>query len=138
LFLRDAPETPAVISGRNACVIWADDDAAVRETGWMYCAVTAFHVLTAADGKEALRVFLSRRGDIKAVVLDVIMPEMGGVKAARRMREVQPSLPIVLMTGYDLGGEAKAACDEGVCNHVLGKPANHGQLAAMLQSMIRK
>jgi len=54
------------------------------------------------------------------------------------MREIRPSLPIVLMTGYDMSGEAKAACDEGVCNHVLGKPVNHGQLVTMLQSMIRE
>ncbi len=124
------------VSGQGACMLWVDDDDDVRKVGAEALRSSGFRVLTAADGQEALNVFLSRRSEIEAVVLDVIMPEMGGVKAARRMREVRPSLPIILMTGYDKSGEAQSACDEGVCDRVISKPVDSGELAVMLQSII--
>ena len=54
----------------------------MRETGAEALRSAGFHVLTAANGQEALSVFLSRGSEIRGVVLDVIMPEMGGVRAA--------------------------------------------------------
>jgi len=132
----DMPATAETAIGRGACVLWVDDDEDVRETGAEALRSAGFHVLTAADGRDALNVFLERRGEIHAAVMDVVMPEMGGVKAARRMSEVRPSLPIILMSGYDSSGEAQTACDEGICEGVISKPVQPGQLAAMLQSMI--
>ncbi|MDQ6958359.1 MAG: ATP-binding protein [Mariprofundaceae bacterium] len=132
----DMPAMAEAVTGRGACVLWVDDDDDVRETGAEALRSAGFHVLTAVDGQDALNVFLERRGEIHAAVMDVIMPEMGGVKAARRMNEVRPSLPIILMSGYDSSGEAQTACDEGICEGVISKPVQPGQLAAMLQSLI--
>ena len=46
-------------------------------------------------------------------------------------------MPIVLMSGYDRSGEAESACDEGICDHVMSKPVEPGQLAAMLHAMMK-
>ncbi len=135
--IQELSKATAAISGQGACVLWADDDDDVRKIGAEALRSTGFRVLTAADGQEALSIFLSRRSEIRGAVLDVIMPEMGGVKAARRMREIHPSFPIILMTGYDKSGEADAAYVEGICDHVISKPIDHSQLATMLEGMIR-
>jgi len=135
-FMRDIPKVAEAVPVRNACVLLADDDDDVRETMAEALRVMDFTVLTAKNGREALQLFLSRRNEIHAVVLDMVMPEMGGVKAARRLREVKSALPIVLMTGYDINGQAKAACDEGVCERVINKPVPPGQLVGLLQSML--
>ncbi len=96
------PKAMVTASGQGACILWAeeeeeeeedDDDDDVRETGAEALRSAGFHVLTAANGQEALSVFLSRGSEIRGVVLDVIMPEMGGVRAARRMREMRPPCP---------------------------------------------
>jgi len=131
---QELPHAVAAVSGNGACVLWVDDDDDVRRVGAEVLRSSGFNVLTAADGHEALNVFLAHRADIHGAVLDVIMPRMGGVKTARRMREVCASIPIILMTGSDKGGEAQRACDEGICDHVVNKPVDHVQLAAMLQS----
>jgi len=135
--MQGGPKLTAAVSGQGACVLWVDDDDDVRKTGEEALRSTGFRVLTAADGQEALGIFLSHRSEIQGAVLDVIMPEMGGVKAARRMREIHPSFPIILMTGYDKSGEADAAYVEGICDHVISKPIDHFQLANMLAGMIR-
>jgi len=113
----------------SCCVLWADDDRAVRETVCEAMGRRGLRVLTARDGREALEVFLRHRERIDAAVMDVVMPRMGGVKAALRMREVRPMLPVVMLSGYDVHDEAHRAHEEGLCDRVFSKPVNPDTLA---------
>jgi len=132
--VQDLPEATGDMCGKGECILWVDDDDDVRDTGIEVLRSTGFNVISATNGKEALSIFLDRRSEITGVVMDVIMPEMGGVEAARRMREVSPSLPVILISGYDISGESETACNQGICDHLLRKPVDFAKLSAMLAS----
>ncbi len=55
-------------------------------------------VYTAANGEEAVNL-LQRRSDVEAVVTDLAMPEMDGVRLVSWLRQEQPDLPVVVLTG---------------------------------------
>ena len=56
--------------------------------------------LSAMNGKEALEVF-HRNPEIDLVILDLVMPEMGGIETFNRLKELKPELTVVLCSGYN-------------------------------------
>ena len=81
-------------------VLVVDDDPTVREVA--SAIVTGFHfeVLTANDGREGVNTFRKHHRKITAVLLDMTMPQLGGIDAMREMREIDASVPIILVSGY--------------------------------------
>lgn len=110
---RTGPVEAAAVPSRAAwtatgLALLADDEPAIRAVASQLLNNAGFDVVEAADGKEAVALFEERREQISVVLLDVTMPEMDGREARRRMRALNGSVPIVLMSGYAHG----AAADE--------------------------
>jgi CheY-like chemotaxis protein len=82
-------------------VLVVDDEASVRSTITRVLEHLGLSVLSAPDGSSALEVFQSHLNVIDCVLLDLTMPGMPGTEVARAMRAIHPSLPIVLMSGYN-------------------------------------
>jgi two-component system cell cycle sensor histidine kinase/response regulator CckA len=59
-----------------------------------------YHVLEAPDGVEGLEVFRGHRGQIDAVVTDIVMPNLDGWGLVDELRRVGESVPIVVMSGF--------------------------------------
>jgi len=87
--------------GTGQIVLLADDSEALRETGKGLLEHFGYQVLLADNGREAVDVFNAKRDDIDLVILDIVMPRMGGVRAADKIHEVRPDIPIIFATGYD-------------------------------------
>jgi len=60
-----------------------------------------YQVVVASNGEEAVNIFNRHSQDIDLCILDVVMPQMGGGKAAIAMREIKPDVKIIFATGYD-------------------------------------
>ena len=76
-----------------------DDDAPVREVLSEYFVALGYVVDTAADGREALDALVRERPDV--VLLDMRMPEMDGMDVLRRLRRVDPDVPVIMVTAND-------------------------------------
>jgi signal transduction histidine kinase/CheY-like chemotaxis protein len=106
----DPATTPAPLatatSPDEAWVILAvDDDDLVRATTVEMLETMGYHVLQARSGAEALR--LLEHTTVHLVVTDHAMPQMTGTQLAQRVRDRDPTLPVVLVTGYaDIAGGA--------------------------------
>jgi len=87
--------------GTGQTILLADDSEALRETGKGLLEHFGYHVLLADNGREAVDIFNDKRDDIDLVILDIIMPRMGGVRAADKIREARPEIPVIFSTGYD-------------------------------------
>jgi PAS domain S-box-containing protein len=84
----------------SGTVLVVEDEEGVREVAERMLQEIGFNTVTAVDGRDALEA-IDRVGDsVTAVLLDLSMPRMGGQETFRRLREVRPNLPIVLMSGY--------------------------------------
>jgi two-component system, cell cycle sensor histidine kinase and response regulator CckA len=81
-------------------VLLADDEAAVRDVARRVLEMSGFRVLQAANGREAVELFRRHAGEVRAVLLDLTMPEMGGVESFQALRQLRPDVPVVLMSGY--------------------------------------
>ncbi|SDG38407.1 two-component system, cell cycle sensor histidine kinase and response regulator CckA [Limimonas halophila] len=89
----------AAVGGAAQRVLLVDDDTAVRTFAARALANRGYAVTAAANGEEALRLLDDGAG-AEIVVTDIVMPGMDGLALARTLRQRQPGLPVILMTGY--------------------------------------
>ncbi len=81
-------------------IIVVDDDAAVRRIASRILIEEGFPVLEASDGDEAIQLAEQLGHDVGLVVTDIVMPRLNGIELLERLARIQPSLPVVLMSGY--------------------------------------
>ncbi len=81
-------------------VLLVDDEPAVLEVTRQILEHFGYTVLTAQGGKEALALFERQAEEFRIVILDLTMPDMGGVEVCKRLREHRPLIPILLSSGY--------------------------------------
>jgi two-component system, cell cycle sensor histidine kinase and response regulator CckA len=94
-------------------VLLVDDESAVRELGERILRKGGYTVLTAANGHEALDTYANERDRIALVILDLIMPGMGGKDCLRGLRSLDPSVRVLVASGLGSDGVAKECRDLG-------------------------
>ena len=115
-------------------ILIVDDEAMIRDLCMR--ALHDYRVLEAADGEEALKIF--ERGGVDAILTDVMMPKVDGLELLKRIKEQEPTLVVIIMTGYadkDLILKAlKADADDFIT-----KPLNLLQLkSAVDKALVKK
>jgi PAS domain S-box-containing protein len=93
-------------SGRET-ILLVDDEEMVRALGQRVLERCGYTVLMAEDGVQALEMYQAHREEIGLVVLDVVMPEMGGLECLRRLRELDPQVKVLISTGYTANNTAQ-------------------------------
>lgn len=81
-------------------VLVVDDEPGVRSVTELLLRKWGFEVLQAHDGQVGVEVFRENANDIAAVMLDLTMPNLNGEDACRHIRQLRPSTPVILMSGY--------------------------------------
>jgi len=110
------------------CVLIADDNRQVAEVLRASLEDAGFEVLTAYSGLAA--VACVEQNEVAVAVLDVLMPGISGDAVAERLRQINPKLPVVLMTG----GDGAFAAASGF--PVLRKPFAHEELVETLRRLL--
>jgi two-component system response regulator MprA len=116
-------------------VLVVDDDRAVRESLRRSLEFNGYEVSLAGDGAEALAGISSVRPD--AVVMDVMMPRLGGIEATRALRGVGNDVPILVLTARDAVGDRVEGLDAGADDY-LTKPFALQELLARLRALLRR
>lgn len=83
---------------KNMTIMIAEDDDTVRDSVVNAVSLFADSVLAVRDGREALETYETRKPDI--ILLDIEMPEINGLQAARKIRETDSSTPIFIVTSF--------------------------------------
>ena len=86
-------------------VLVIDDELAIREAIEDILDLLDIEVLSAANGKEGVELFANWQSKISMVLLDMRMPVMSGEETYRHIRNLDPSIPVVISSGY---GEQEA------------------------------
>ncbi len=119
------PQTGAGGLGRiqpgRGTVLVADDESLVRAFATEALKGLGYRVLVAENGKQALQIYEQQRQEIDCVLLDLIMPELSGLEAYRRMRAVDPEVRVVFASGYSTGEILRDAPDARSAAFI-GKP----------------
>ncbi|MDA3786289.1 MAG: response regulator [Deltaproteobacteria bacterium] len=116
-------------------ILLVDDDESIRETGQVLLEARGFQVFTAHDGHHALEVYQKKGEEIDLVVLDMIMPRMGGSETFDRLQEINPAIKVLLSTGYSIEGQAADIVGRG-CAGYIQKPFNMADLTKKIMEII--
>ena len=90
-----------------------------------------YAVITANSGNEAIRIYKEKQHEIDMVILDMIMPQMGGEDVFDRLKEMNSNVRVLLSSGYSLNGQAKMILDRG-CDGFIQKPFTIDELSRKL------
>ena len=88
-------------SGGNETLLIAEDEPMVLAVAERILTGAGYHVLSAANGREAVETFSEHRDQIALTLLDVVMPIMTGRQAFDAIRQIAPAAPVMFCTGYD-------------------------------------
>ncbi len=104
-------ETPSIRKNKkpkvNATILIIDDEPIVTETWKDFLSAEGYLVITAKDGKEGLEIFRKKKNEIDLVILDYIMPEMGGEEIVTHLKGINPDVKILLSSGYSENAKTK-------------------------------
>ncbi|MCL5123055.1 MAG: response regulator [Deltaproteobacteria bacterium] len=80
-------------------ILFADDEPAIRELAGTYLTESGYKILMTSDGLEALSVFQRKSAEIDLVIVDLLMPEIGGLQLINEIRKHNPGIKIIVTTG---------------------------------------
>jgi len=124
-----------IVNGNGEVVLLVDDEAHIRATGKEVLESLGYEVLLAKDGQEAVDIYSKSFKRIKVVVMDVVMPKLGGVEAAHQIMALNPNVKVIFASGYDI----EEALPENVLSSevpVLAKPYDVKLLSKEIASAI--
>jgi CheY-like chemotaxis protein len=113
-----------------------DDEPAVRDIAAQMLRGLGFTVLQAGNGKEALARLREAVG-VRLVLLDLTMPQMGGVATLREIRKLDAELPVVLMSGWNERDQNGAAAKAGASGF-LDKPFHRETLIQAVRAALKE
>ena len=117
--------------GGNETILLVDDEAPIRSLGVRLLGKGGYTVLTAPDGQAALEMYERHGSEISLVILDLLMPEMGGKQCLEKLLKIDPKLKVIIATGYSADQMKEIASGNGA-RGFLRKPF---QLVQMLNTV---
>jgi len=120
----------------SGTILLVDDEDIILDVGVKLLGTLGYEVLAAKSGEEALRIYQSRKSEIILVILDMIMPHMGGRETYVRLKGVDPDVKILLSSGYSVDDQASTILEKG-CDGFIQKPYNVKQLSVEISKVLR-
>jgi len=102
------------LTGRGETILLVDDEPNFLETSSILLVDSNYEVITASNGKDALELYEKYRGKIKLVVLDLVMPKMGGEDCLRALLRTDPKVKVLMISGAQKPGIAEDLKVSGV------------------------
>jgi len=132
----DAALERKVVKGTETILI-VDDEDIVLDVGVEVLKTLGYRVLAARSGPEAIEIYRQKAGEIDMVILDMIMPEMGGGRVFDAMKGINPSVKVLLASGYSLNGQASNILSRG-CRGFIQKPFSIIDLSRKIREVLGK
>jgi two-component system, cell cycle sensor histidine kinase and response regulator CckA len=128
-------ESKGVLPGGSETILLVDDEQMIRDLGTRILTKAGYTVIAASNGKEALEVYRTQNSRISLVIMDLIMPEMGGKQCLENLLALDPSVRVVVASGYSLDGATKELLALGARGFV-NKPYDMRQVLEIVRSVL--
>lgn len=135
--LRAIPDntvSPKALQGQETILI-VDDEPFIVDVTRDILKSFGYEVLAASSGEEAIRVYREHAGSIGLVILDMIMPDMGGGDVFECLKTIDPGVKVILASGYSISGQAQTIMERG-CRAFLQKPFGMTELSRKVREIL--
>jgi two-component system, cell cycle sensor histidine kinase and response regulator CckA len=122
-------------TGNGELILVADDELAIREIIRVTLEANKYRVITAGDGTEAVALFAERKGEIRAAIIDIMMPYMDGPATIRALKKMNPEVKCIAVSGL-MDNSKTTEVTEGGRVSFLAKPFTTEQLLLTLRDLI--
>ncbi len=133
----EQPTVRELPRGGSETILLVDDEKMIRDLGSRILSRAGYKIITANNGKEALTVYKNRQNEIAMVILDLIMPEMGGKQCLGEILKINPEVKVLVASGYSANGPTKEAL-EGGAKAFVSKPFHMGELLQAVRNILDK
>jgi two-component system, cell cycle sensor histidine kinase and response regulator CckA len=125
-----------IVTGEGT-ILLVDDEDMILEVGKPLLERLGYQVLLARSGQEAVGVYQENRNRVDLVILDMIMPQMGGGETFDQLKAINPGVKVLLSSGYSINGRAQEILSRG-CLGFIQKPFNLRELSQRLGEFLGK
>ena len=119
----------------NGLLLWADDEMELLRPHLLFLEKKGYEVVTVTNGLDAIEECRQRSFDL--VVLDEMMPGLTGIETLQRIKEIQPTVPIVMVTKSEEEDIMNQAVGQNISDYLI-KPVNPNQILLTLKKFIHK
>ena len=127
----------ATVQKGQETVLLIDDEEMIIDVARGLLGELGYTVMAARSGPEALEVYRQNSGRIDMVIMDMIMPGLGGGETFDRLKRINPNVKVLLCSGYSVNGQASKIMDRG-CDGFIQKPFTLKQLSAKIREVLDK
>jgi signal transduction histidine kinase/ActR/RegA family two-component response regulator len=116
-------------------ILVIDDEEITRNVARDILHELGYDVLLASGGKEGIKIYADKKDVIDLVILDMIMPEMGGKETFKKLKEINPDVKILISSGYGQDSLPEQVMDDGEAGFIQ-KPYNINEIAAIIKEVL--
>jgi len=116
-------------------ILLVDDENMILDVGREVLKQIGYRALTANTGRTAIDLYRANKDEIDLVILDMIMPNMGGGETYDNLKEIDPRIKVLLSSGYSLNGQATEILARG-CNGFIQKPFDMEELSQKIRDIL--
>ncbi len=116
-------------------ILVIDDEMFIRTIATDMLSDCGYEVLTASDGNEGIEIFKKDTGGVDAILLDTSMPGLSGLETFKKLRKIDPSIKIIMSSGFSMDKRVQKALDLGA-DSFIQKPYTNIQLSRVVYDVI--
>ena len=132
--MEDQIEPPA---GKKELILIIDDEETVRNLVMEILERYGYRTLLAEDGEEGVELYKKHGDAIKLIIIDMIMPKLGGLETFLILKDINPSVKALLSTGYSHSERVQEILNSGVKGFIK-KPYNMNELLIEVRKVIEE
>jgi two-component system cell cycle sensor histidine kinase/response regulator CckA len=123
------------IENGSETILLVDDEEMIIDVGKSVLTNLGYRVIAVNNGYEAINIIRHNGYGIDLVLLDMIMPAMGGGKVFDQIRKLRPDLPVILSSGYSMNCQAEKIMNKG-CNGFIQKPFTLSEISQKVRQIL--
>jgi PAS domain S-box-containing protein len=116
-------------------ILLVDDEEVITDVGKEILELLGYRVFIAKSGQEAIEIYKSRNDEIDLVILDMIMPGMGGGETFDVLKSIDPSIKVILSSGYSINVRPIKMLERG-CDGFIQKPYSMNTLSQKIREVL--
>jgi PAS domain S-box-containing protein len=130
----EKPSIGDVLRG-NETILLVDDEPMIIDVGRDILQALGYTVIVAKNGEDAIGIYREKKDTIDLVILDMIMPGMGGAETFEVLKAIKSNVAVILSSGYSMNGRPAKMLERG-CRGFIQKPYNMAELSQAVRAAL--